>query len=99
MIKIRLSFRWILQCPDISRHLENRLRQTGCSGVFGVIKLNLTENSIKRKIGIFRRKNTMCNKNLKTLKNNYLCRMKFLWIPLKSNGRHPPQTENIFFLV
>lgn len=30
-------------------------------------KIKLSENSIKRKIGIFRRENTMCNKNVKTL--------------------------------
>ncbi len=49
MIKIRPFFRWILKCPDISRHLENRLRQSGCSGVFGMINLVLQERRIKEK--------------------------------------------------
>ncbi len=68
MIKIRPSFRWILQCPDISRHLENRLRQIGCSGVFGMIKLNFAENSIKR-VQLY-----AIQTNPDRRKNNYLCR-------------------------
>lgn len=43
MIKIRPSFRRILEYPDILRHLENRLRQTGCFGVRGMIKSDFTE--------------------------------------------------------
>ena len=56
-----------MKCPDISRHLENRLRQADCFGVFGMIKLSFTGKTHKRKISIFRREHTMCNKNLKTL--------------------------------
>ncbi len=43
------NFRWILECPDITRHSKDRLRQTGCSGVFGMIKLNFTEIPHKMK--------------------------------------------------
>ena len=31
-----------MEQPDISRHLENRLRQTDCSAAFGMLKLKLT---------------------------------------------------------
>ena len=44
MIKIRPFFRWILKYPDISHHLENRLRHAGCSSVLRMIKLSFTEN-------------------------------------------------------
>lgn len=47
MIKIQPFFRWILECLDITRHSKDRLRQTGCSGVFGMIKLNFTEKPHK----------------------------------------------------
>ena len=49
MIKIRPSFRWILKYPEILRHLENRLRQTDCSSVLGMIKLSFTGNTPKKR--------------------------------------------------
>ena len=36
------NIRRIIEYPDISRHLENRLRQTGCSGALVMLKLRFT---------------------------------------------------------
>ncbi len=38
-MKKSTRFSQLLGRLDISRHLENRLRQTGCSGALGMLKL------------------------------------------------------------
>ena len=40
--EVRTASLMAMEQPDISRHLENRLRQTDCSAALGLLKLKLT---------------------------------------------------------
>ncbi len=57
-----------MEQPDISRHLENRLRQTDCSGALGMLKLKFTGKTRKANHRDFRNEGRdyhMHNKNFK----------------------------------
>ena len=50
---MKKNVRRILECPDISRHLKNRLRQIDGTNVLGMLKLEFAGKILNTKFAIY----------------------------------------------